>query len=294
MKSLLTKLACIFLFASFIFFACKSDDELNIVYPEGGYPYLKNVADDDTNFYFLPTRHLFSRSDSFLVLNEKYCFDAFDEPNLSFTPPNEDVFRFSYGCSFCGKFAFVTLTRTKIILKKNTSGVPYPNDSIDLLSAHEKQDYRLMDLYFKYNILKTNPDSWTSRNLDSMLKANPRLTDPQYFWSLKKKISIPFHQPFSYKSIVTEISNEKFKYFVGLINNSEFWQRPRDKSICKNIPMDGDGFSLEAATKKKYYYLVSDYCLDNEGKSNFKKVSEEILKFIGFDLEAFYRESFHN
>ena len=57
------------------------------------------------------------------------------------------------------------------------------------------------------------------------------------------------------------------------------------------MPMDGDGFYLEAITKQKYHLVSSNYCLDEDGQSKFKKVSEDLLKFIGFDLQAFYAET---
>lgn len=288
MNSLSTKIHYLLLFISLFAIISCNDDE--IVYPEGGYPYLKNVASSDTNFYFLPIRHLIPKKDSFIVLDQKYCYDAFNEPNLSINAPKADIFRFFYGCSFCGKYAFITLTKNNIILKTNKTGVPYLLDSIELLSPTEKEHYYLFDRH--YPLQTATFKEWKKKYVDSSIKIYPELLDPSYFLRLKKKMSISYHIPFTFSTKVIPISHQKFKYFVTLINKSEFWQRPYDTAFCRGAVMDGDYFYLEAATKKKYHLVNSNECLDMEADSKFKKVTEELLNFIHFDLEAFYKENF--
>lgn len=84
----------VYLLSLHFFISCNSDEE--IVYPQGGYSYLKKVAASDTNFYFLPIRNSISRRDSINILIEKMIYTSFNEPNLSIAPPAEDVFRFYY------------------------------------------------------------------------------------------------------------------------------------------------------------------------------------------------------
>jgi len=292
MNSVSTKIHYLLLFIPlFAIISCKLDEEVNIIYPDGGYPYLLNVTPKDSNFYFLPIRHLFSTPDSFLVLNEKFCFDAFNEPNLSVSTPKEDIFRFCYGCGLCGKYAIVILTKDRITLKANRGlGDPYPHDSTNLLSPTEKEYYHLMDIYINFKYRYSELSSSNRHYLDSMIKLNPQLTDPNYYLQVKKKASVFYSDPFTYTTRKVNISKEKFKYFVNLINESGFWQR-KFKEECFENPTDGDGFYLEAITKKKYHLVISNYCLD--GPSKFKKTGEEIMKYIGFNLEAFYRESIH-
>ena len=68
---------------TFAFISCNDDE---IVYPEGGYSYLKNIAASDSNFYFLPIRQLIPRRDSLQAVDIKYLYMGFNEPNLSLNP----------------------------------------------------------------------------------------------------------------------------------------------------------------------------------------------------------------
>ena len=110
--------------------------------------------------------------------------------------------------------------------------------------------------------------------------------DHKYFEKLRTKATIIHNIPLKFTTKKILITPNKFKYFVELINKSEFWQRVYYKK-CRETSTDGDGFWIEASTKEKYNLVISDECQD--GPSKLKKALDEFLKFINFDLEAFYR-----
>ena len=294
MNSLSTKIQSFFLFITLlILFACKSHEEMNIVYPEGGYPYLKTISSRDSNNYFLAARHLMPDKDSFLAFDSKYFFQGFNEENLSLYSPKDDIFRFTFECGFCGKAAIINLTKTKIVIKKNREG--YAGITIDrnLLSPLEKEHFYLFERYYPFTDSKY-PEKYKERYtlfFDSLIKIYPQLLDQEYFEKLRLKASIIHKMPVKYIEAKIPITNEKFKFFVTLLNNSGFWQRSY-RNDCASAPMDGDGFIIEAATKRKYHFMNADYCQGDFHDNDIRKMLTELLSYIHFDLEAFYVEDF--
>ena len=140
MSSFSSKINYLLLFI--LLFAIISCNNEEIVYPEGGYPYLKNVAKDDTNFYFLPIRNTIDRRDSINVLFEKYVYTSFNEPNLSIVPPAEDLFRFKY-YGWPGDEAIIALFKDKIVIKEKKIGSPYNAPNKNALDSLEQLHYNL-------------------------------------------------------------------------------------------------------------------------------------------------------
>ena len=214
---------------TFAFISCNDDE---IVYPEGGYSYLKNIAASDSNFYFLPIRQLIPRRDSLQAVDIKYLYMGFNEPNLSLNPPSEDIFRFVFECGFCGKEAIITLTKNEIVIKKNIKGLPGISIEPDLLSSIEKEHYTLIDRYYPFDDPKYSIKY--KHYFDSLINLYPELLDHKYFEKLKTKATIIHNIPLKFTTKKILITPNKFKYFVELINKSEFWQRVYYKSLSKS------------------------------------------------------------
>jgi hypothetical protein len=97
------------------FIGCQT--ETPIKYPEGGYNYPITVT--DSNYYFYPLQKIFSRRDSFWKGMMYISYKAFDEPNLSLAPANEDIFRL-YFDGFEKRAVVITLTKHQITVKKRS------------------------------------------------------------------------------------------------------------------------------------------------------------------------------
>jgi hypothetical protein len=283
-----------FLFISLflIYFISCSDEE--IVYPEGGYPYLKPLSQKDSNNWILPIRHLIPKHDSFQGIDIKYFYRGFNEENLSLKPLNEDIFRFVFECGFCGKAAIVKLTPKEIIIKKNKSGLPGSSIDSDLLAPREKEHYEMIELYYpfnesKYSLYNKKYISFYKKYFDSILKIYPQLLDQEYFEKLRSKATVIHTIPLEYSIEKIPLTAKKFKYFVDLINKSEFWHIVY-VTECVGSYMDGDGFLVEANTRDKYNLVISDFCQD--GPTKLKGVIKELLGFINFNLDTFYRDNF--
>jgi len=121
-----------------------------ITYPEGGYDYPAKDSVADTDFYFYPLRKIFTRSDSFQLFTSNLFYKAFDEPNLSIQPMDEDVFRFN--------LEFYRDLRVVVRFTKNTMIVKigrYTNMTEGILDEGrlneiEKRHYDLMRWHFPF------------------------------------------------------------------------------------------------------------------------------------------------
>jgi hypothetical protein len=277
-----------------LLFSCnQSGKEVNIIYPEGGKPYLSYISSRDSNHYFLPEKNSIPARDSFLAFDEKYSFEGFDEKNLSLFSPPEEIFRFTFGCGFCGKAAVILLTEKFIVIKKNKHGLSGIGQDENLLDSIEKENYNIINKYYPFTD-SMYPKQYKKRYkffFDSLIKARPQLKDLSYFEKLRIKASVIYKMTEGYSEKKILISASKFKYFVDKLNASGFWQRSY-RNDCTTSPMDGDGFIVEAATKEKYHFVNYDYCQGDDDKSNLRKMINELFSFIHFDLQAFYIEDF--
>lgn len=156
-----------------------------IDYPEGGYDYVKDYKDEDTNFYFLPVRDSFSRTDSFYVFWDGYnTYKHYDEPNLSLKAETEDIIRLTYNWAFGGS-TIISLKKNSIITKQ-----PYPESYIhyaneDLLNPTEFEHLSLLEKHYPLDNNKLSGRK--KRYLDSQIMVYPQLLDPRYYFSLRKK-----------------------------------------------------------------------------------------------------------
>jgi hypothetical protein len=287
------KFLFVIVIGNLVFISCKQNGEVNIVYPEGGKPYLSNISARASNHYFLPEKESIPARDSFMAFDQKYSFEGFDEKNLSLSPPPKDIFRFTFGCGFCGKAAVILLTEKSIIIKKNKHGLSGINQDESLLDSIEKENYWIIKRYYPFTDTMY-PEQYKKRYkffFDSLMKIRPQLKDLSYFEKLRTKMSVVYKMPEGYLEEKIPISANRFKYFVDKLNKSGFWQRSY-RNDCTNSPMDGDGFIVEAATKEKYHFVNHDYCQGDDDKSNLRKMINELLDYIHFDLQKFYTEDF--
>ena len=256
-----------------------SDDE--IVYPKGGYPYLENITPRDSDFYFLPIRHTLTREDSFKITPAfKDLFRGFNEQNLSLRSPQGDIFRLIYTGSH-GNHAVIRILKNKIEIKVAKSGSFELAPDLIKLNAVEKTQFDL--LYINYHRTEITFDERRKRYADSLIKIYPELLDPLYYRKLLDKLFSIYQGPFIYSTKEIKITNDKYKYLVALINNSEFWERPFHSTDDEASNADGYGLYLEAITKNKYQCIMSNMYLD--GPSKFRKACDELIKYTGIANE---------
>lgn len=271
----------------------KCGNEAEILYPEGGSPYKKDISSRDSNDYFLPLRYKFQPEDSLRGFFVKYFYEGFKEENLSLAPPKVGVFRFTFVCGFCGKAAIIKIKRNEIVIKKNIRGYAGVTIEFDKLTQDEYNDYRIIERYYPYTLSKfsesVNPKNINNykKYYDSIVLENPRLNDQEYFEKLKFKASVYYKMDSGFTTMRIAIPDSKYRQIVNNINNSGFWQRPISE-VCSQTPMDGDGFALEAATQQSYHLVYSNYCIDERDKSKFLLLSEYILKIVDVNIEDFY------
>ena len=272
----------IFLSSLITYISCSSNKEVNIVYPEGGYSYLTKAEARDSDFYFLPVRHTLSRQDSFMVTPSfRDLFKAFNEQNLSISPPKEDIFRFIYAQDLYGQHAIVKLSKNKIEIKVPKSGTFVLAPDETKLDPLEKRHFNL--LYRNYPLSEGTFSGPEKRYADSLIKIYPELLDPLYYRQLLDKLFSVYQGPFEYSTKEIKLTNDKYKYFVDLINNSEYWKRPFRSTDHAESFADGDAFFLEAITKNKYQCIMSNMYLD--GPSKFRKACDELIEFAGIAKE---------
>ena len=257
------------LIVCFVIYGCNEE----IVYPEGGYSYLKDSSPKDSNFYFLPIRKSVDRRDSINILLGKMTYDIFDEPNLSIAPPVEDVFRFNYSNAF-GDLLMIVVNRDKIIIKTPIDSL---NNNPGPLTWHpvEKLHFNLFDSQFDLNSISVKE----RKHIDSLLKLYPTLFDFATYLKIVHKMFPMSHFKYTKKEI--KISKAKYRYFVDLINKSEFWQRPFHIKEHEGEFADGYTFILEGATKNKYQCIMSNMHYD--GPSKYRRVFDEIVKYTSSD-----------
>ena len=253
-------------------YACGS----GIKYPEGGYDYPKQVADKDTNFYYYPYKDQLSRKDSFDYAGEYLFWKAFNEPNLSLRPREIEVLRFAYS-GWSRKSYIILLSKNNVIIKSGDPASLYePNE--ESLTQIEKKHLHLLKIWFPLDEHIDNPGR--QHYFDSLILVYPRLRDPAYYQSLADKSYILRPEKFHYDSVNIHLPEEKFDSIVNLINASEFWTLPF-RVICPDSPTDGDGFSLEISTGKKYKIVHVSGCPSDSLK--FTKACQKLVSLAHLD-----------
>lgn len=258
-------------------FSCNNE----IKYPDGGYAYPEHVDDKDTNFYYYPLKDKESRRDSFWDADDYMTYRQYDEPNLSIKPQSEDVFRFTYSTAF-GPITIINLRKNEITVKKDVKGgfTIIPAEYNTNLTDLEKFHLQILNRRFPLDAPQKKP--YIREYLDSLIQIYPQLLDVNYYQSLvEKTIEINTTKPTYYFKKISIKENE-FKRIVTLINESGFWTKP-DQQKCEVTWTDGDGFSLEANTLKKYNIYNGFACPNDHGK--FLTALEALIKAAQMDNE---------
>ncbi len=258
----------LFLFISVLFITCKPNKEINIAYPEGGYPYPKNISSEDSNFYFLPIQKRVGRRDSITICCLSPIYSGFNEQNLSLESPTGDIFRFVLD----GWDAMITLQQNKIEVKELTSSPVESTPDENKLDSIEKLHYGLFDV--QYQLSDEKFPKWKRKSIDSLLKLYPQLFDPGYYLKLVSKV-YPYKKQFDYTKKETKISGGQFKQIVNLINKSGYWDKAYYSVDCDII--GGEGVFIEAIVKRKYQCIFYKLC--PEDSSDIKNAYNLVLKY---------------
>ncbi len=279
MNHLLTRiLQFIFLFSFLAFISCSPDEEVNIVYPEGGYKYPDQVANKDTAFCYYPLKDSMSTRDSFLYATSNYFFNFFEEHNLSLKPENKTIFRLIY--SDMRGSSIITLTPDQIIVKKKTKG--WGDRIYDTTRLTQRERFHLDILQWFFPLNDTSYKQRKRTYFDSLSKSDPELLDANYYKYLIEKSAYYGPEKFEYSLKKIPIQKKNFIHLVDLINKSGYWQLPFD-NWCPNIPNDAGGFTLEANTPGKYNVVSTPSCPDDSTK--YVKACQEIIKYAKMDKE---------
>jgi hypothetical protein len=248
-------------------------------YPHGGYEYPKNIADSDINLYFhqltglTPERETFN--DSYIYL----FFRAFNEPNLSIRPQPKETFRLTYETAF-QEYVIIVFNEDSLIVKKNNGTTAYKEDTA-ALTAIEKVHYKLLQR--RYPIDTTTKRPWLKRHLDSMVKLYPQLLDPAYYHKLVDKTIAYSDEKFSPQIMKYPLTKVQYRSLIEAINTSGFWSMPY-RINCEVAVADGDGFTFEANTKKRYKVVTVTGCPGDT--SNFTKACQKIVEAAKMDKEV--------
>lgn len=258
------------------------DASYKIKYPSGGRSYLKNVAANDTDFYFLPFKNTETRKDSFYDALQERFYNLFNEPNLSLKPAAKDIFRFVY-IGWKKMPLIILLTDEKIIVKKGVQmgydGIEYDEERLQPL---EKRQLYMLQRFFPFDTAGIHP--LRMKYIDSMIGLYPQLRDTKYFLSLMDKAAIPPSQLRStYTTDTIKPTKKEFYKLIKDINASDYWALSF-RVKCNYYPdTDGDAFSLEANTKEKYNIVLLNGCYNDH--LNFTKACQKLIQLAGVGKE---------
>ena len=240
-------------FAFFFLNGCETNNQ--IVYPEGGYNYPKNVTANDTNFYFYALKNIEPKKDSFQDAHGYLFYRPFNEPNLSIRPLPKETFRLTYSEALGGA-TVITFNDSIMTVKEGDPQVLYDDDTTRFTEI-EKYHFRL--LRRRFPIDTTGKESWLKKYLDSITKIYPQLLDPNYYAMLYQKSFKRNEIKFDYKMKTIRLSKAKFNSLVQQINSSGFWNYSYSLD-CEDYANDGSSIILEANTKNKYQIVCLSQC----------------------------------
>mgnify|MGYP006943152774 CR=1 FL=1 len=254
-----------------------SEKELSIIYPSGGYNFIK--LGRDTLFTAYPLKNIITRSDSFNVsYYGHYFLKAFNEPNLSLRPSTNSKFRLIYESTV--NIYIITLTEETITVKKWVKGSVYPEEDESNLTDFERKYYYIFKKYFFQNKVDQSP--FLQNIVDSMKRNDPGFNSLNYYEYLhnKKVTKKPYSTTYSIQ--ITPISKSLFVRLIDTLNSAGYWRMPYQIN-CNNIPTDAGGFVLEANTGLKYNVVKSIDCPGDS--SRYNKACQEIINAAGLKKE---------
>ncbi|MFT3937137.1 MAG: hypothetical protein QM726_26230 [Chitinophagaceae bacterium] len=254
-----------------------------IKYPPGGYDYLKDMPESDSDYYFLPIRKQIPLVDSMRYANEKYFYRSFSEPNLSLRPVGEDVFRLCVE-GFKIKEVVISLTKKGLLVKQtkeDNEGSIYPAENYEQLTEIEKQHYFFLKKFFPFG--KRTYTHGRQLYIDSVIQSDARLLDVNYYRYLINKVIDKEVPAFEYTSKTIPLSVAQFRALADSINSSGYWQLQYHPESLEEVTDDW-GFWLEANTKHKYN-MVSSGTAKTKGTSKLKKVCQQIINYAQLGKE---------
>ena len=158
---------------------------------DGGYDFVDNIPDSDTNLYRYPIKDKLMGRDSVWQNFEWEYYKVFNEPNISVRATDKNIFRFEYSEATSIKSIIITLLENKIIVKESLrgrAGVYEYDDSLTLLSKEEKTHYDIFGTRYPLQKYLLKSDTWKPAKkhyYDSLVKAAPQLLDPKYYKKLR-------------------------------------------------------------------------------------------------------------
>ncbi|MES1219997.1 MAG: hypothetical protein ABUT20_31130, partial [Bacteroidota bacterium] len=152
-------------------------------------------------------------------------YKHFNEPNISLRPAGKSIFRFihaGYGSDYPANM--IILTENEIIIKEGLKGdaIPYWINT-KKLSEKEYSDLNYFCLYFPFTKREKSYSVGKNNFLDSLITANPKLLQSEYYKLLMDKAKSIIDKPFYYKTYRISISANQFKTLVDSINTSGYW-----------------------------------------------------------------------
>jgi hypothetical protein len=258
-----------------------------VTFTDEGYNYPAEIKPADSNFFWLPIRDSLSSLDSLhYTMNYVHYYKSWHEPNLSLRPMPEPVFRLSYDVMGATLYMIILMPE-KLIVKEWKSGHSFPGKKTEILTQEERQHLHYFQRYYPW--FKPEPNTTPSKNgYDKFLLSRyPQLNDVNYYIQLLKKSEDLGKENFVFTTRVTRISHETYSRLVNGINKSGFWTLPW-KNFCEPMPMDGDGYMLEANTPKHFKVVVSSNCDSSSHIGKFLRTINDLKKEAGIKVKISY------
>lgn len=247
-------------------------------YPHGGYDYPKSIPAKDTNLYYHQLKGLVPIEEEFYDSYAYLFYQAYNEPNLSIRPQPKETFRLTYTTAFHDA-VIIVFNEDSMTVKKGNSSSFYKEDTAALTDI-EKVHFKLLKKRFPIDTATKKP--WLKQYLDSMVKLYPQLLDPAYYHKLVDKTIAYSGEKFTPQITKFPLTKEQYKSLVQGINNSGYWSMPYQIN-CEITMADGDGFTFEANTRKRYKVVYVVGC--NDSTSNYLKACQKIVETAKMDKE---------
>jgi hypothetical protein len=256
-----------------LFFSCKNN--IGRIYPDGGYNYPTLIMAQDSDFYFVPLRNKFSRTDSLFYSYQYQLYKYFDEPNLSLRAEDSDIYRFVISGPF-DEPIIIKLEGHEMMVKMVTSHNSMISFSDEKLTELEALHYHILERRFPIGEKAYKP--WVKHYLDSMVAVYPQLLDVKYYDYLIKKRVVPADSPFVYATKKIILEPQHYDSFIHMLDTSGYWKLPYWVD-CKEPPTDGWGFDLEANTKEKYNFVSTSLCSISDESTKFKRACMLLIQY---------------